>query len=138
MLHATVGFLPVLLFLAALVFMDSFKLLSGRRVTAALAVGGMSALAASLLHATLADAFALDQSTVARGVAPFTEEVLKGAFVLWLIRRGRVGFLVDAAILGFAVGTGFALVENLEYLCDRWAGQRRATVDFAPGLLSRA
>jgi len=27
----------------------------------------------------------------------------------------RVGFLVDAAIAGFAVGTGFALVENLYY-----------------------
>ena len=33
-----------------------------------------------------------------------------------LLRRGRVGFLVDAAILGFAVGAGFALVENVEYL----------------------
>jgi RsiW-degrading membrane proteinase PrsW (M82 family) len=116
LLHATVAFLPVLLFLAALVFMDSFKLLSGRRVVAALAVGGVSALAASVAHATLADAAHMGPHAIARGVAPFTEEVLKGAFVLWLIRRGRVGFLVDAAILGFATGTGFALVENLEYL----------------------
>ena len=30
-----------------------------------------------------------------------------------LIRRGAIGFPVDAAHLGFAVGTGFALVENL-------------------------
>ena len=28
----------------------------------------------------------------------------------------RIGFLVDAAIYGFAVGTGFALAENLYYL----------------------
>ena len=28
----------------------------------------------------------------------------------------RIGFLVDAAIFGFAVGTGFALAENLYYL----------------------
>ena len=28
----------------------------------------------------------------------------------------RIGFLIDAAILGFAVGTGFATVENLYYL----------------------
>ena len=28
----------------------------------------------------------------------------------------RVGFLVDAAVLGFAVGAGFALVENVVYL----------------------
>ena len=28
----------------------------------------------------------------------------------------RIGFLVDAAIYGFAVGAGFALAENLYYL----------------------
>ena len=37
-------------------------------------------------------------------------------FVVYAIRRRRVGFPVDAAILGFAVGTGFALVENTYYL----------------------
>jgi len=36
--------------------------------------------------------------------------------IIVLIARGRVGFLVDATILGFAIGTGFAVVENLEYL----------------------
>jgi hypothetical protein len=30
--------------------------------------------------------------------------------------RARIGFLIDAAIMGFALGTGFALVENLYYL----------------------
>ena len=32
------------------------------------------------------------------------------------MRTHRIGFLVDAAILGFAVGAGFAMVENLDYL----------------------
>jgi hypothetical protein len=32
-----------------------------------------------------------------------------------LIRANRIGFLVDAAILGFAVGAGFAVVENVHY-----------------------
>ena len=32
------------------------------------------------------------------------------------MRRHRIGFLVDAAIAGFAVGCGFALVENLYVL----------------------
>jgi len=32
------------------------------------------------------------------------------------VRMHRIGFLVDAAIFGFAVGTGFALAENLYYL----------------------
>ena len=32
------------------------------------------------------------------------------------LRKRRLGFLVDATIVGFSVGTGFALVENLAYL----------------------
>ena len=33
-----------------------------------------------------------------------------------MLRRRRLGFLVDAALVGFSVGTGFALVENVDYL----------------------
>lgn len=51
-----------------------------------------------------------------RLVAPVIEELLKGALIIVLIRGGRVGFLVDATIQGFAIGAGFALVENLYYL----------------------
>lgn len=51
-----------------------------------------------------------------RYIAPVIEEVLKGAVVFALIRARRVGFLVDAAIFGFAVGAGFAMIENIYYL----------------------
>ena len=51
-----------------------------------------------------------------RFIAPATEETAKGAFIVYLILRRRIGFPVDAAQLGFAVGTGFAVVENLQYL----------------------
>jgi hypothetical protein len=44
------------------------------------------------------------------------EESLKAACVLYLLLRNRVGFVVDAAILGFGIGTGFAFLENLYYL----------------------
>jgi hypothetical protein len=43
------------------------------------------------------------------------EETLKAAVVTYLVARSRVGFMVDAGIHGFAVGTGFALVENAYY-----------------------
>jgi hypothetical protein len=33
-----------------------------------------------------------------------------------LLRRRRIGFPVDAGVLGFAIGTGFGLVENVVYL----------------------
>ena len=51
-----------------------------------------------------------------RYLAPLTEETLKAVFLVILIARRRVGFPVDAAVHGFAVGTGFALVENVLYL----------------------
>src|SRR5262249_60566280 len=40
----------------------------------------------------------------------------KALVVIWLIRSHRIGFLVDASIFGFGVGTGFALLENAYYL----------------------
>ena len=46
------------------------------------------------------------------------EESLKGALVIYLIVRRRIGFFVDAAIAGFAVGAGFATLENAYYALE--------------------
>ena len=108
--------LPVVLFLALLVLLDSFKLVALRSVLAALAAGAVAAAIGALLNARLLDATAVHSATFARYLAPPIEEALKALWIARLLRRGRVGFLVDAAILGFAVGAGFALVENVEYL----------------------
>ncbi len=116
MAQILVALLPALAFLAALLLMDSFKLLSRRSVAQSLLAGAVAARAGARLHGALLDAWPLAPVALSRYVAPVTEELLKAAWVAWLIRRDRVGFLVDAAILGFAVGTGFALVENVEYL----------------------
>lgn len=116
MLHVPVALLPVVAFLAVLFMLDSFKLLSRRSVVHALLAGALAALVGARLHGVIVGAWAIAPATLSRYVAPVTEELLKSLWVAWLIRRGRVGFLVDAAILGFAVGTGFAIVENVEYL----------------------
>jgi RsiW-degrading membrane proteinase PrsW (M82 family) len=115
-MNVAVALLPVLLFLVLLVFMDSFKLVSLRSVLLALAAGGAAALAGARLNVLLLDASGLSTTTYSRYAAPLVEEALKAVWIAALLRRGRVGFLVDAAILGFAVGAGFALVENVEYL----------------------
>ena len=115
-LNVTVALLPVLLFLGLLVFLDSFKLVSLRSVLAALAAGALAALLGARLNVALLDASGLAPAAFSRYVAPLVVESLKALWVAVLFRRGRVGFLVDAAILGFAVGAGFALVENVEYL----------------------
>ncbi|HET9978009.1 MAG TPA: PrsW family glutamic-type intramembrane protease [Burkholderiaceae bacterium] len=111
-----VAVLPVLGFLAALVLLDSYKLVKVHTVLAALAGGVLVAGAAYLLHDRLLGWTGLDLRVFSRWVAPLTEELLKGLVVVALVKSRRVGFLVDAAILGFAIGAGFAVVENAYFV----------------------
>ncbi|CAN5728141.1 hypothetical protein BH24ACI5_BH24ACI5_13700 [soil metagenome] len=116
MLNLTAALAPVLCLLALLILMDSFKLLSLRFVFQALAAGAAAALVALFIHVQLIDGVGVPIPAVTRAIAPVVEELLKLLFVVYAIRFRRVGFPVDAAIVGFAVGTGFALVENTYYL----------------------
>jgi protease PrsW len=107
---------PVLLFAAVLYAMDSFKLVRPPAVVTAMAAGAGAAFICVPLHEWLLASSGVDQQAFIRYVAPLTEEVFKAVFVVALVARRRVGFLVDAGVLGFAVGAGFALVENVLYL----------------------
>jgi len=113
---ALVALLPVLVFLAALLWHDSYKLLAPSAVVAVIGVGAVMAAASYPLNAMLLGRLDIGLVAFSRYVSPLTEELLKGAVVLALVRMHRIGFLVDAAIYGFAVGAGFALAENLYYL----------------------
>jgi RsiW-degrading membrane proteinase PrsW (M82 family) len=115
-LSVAVGLAPVLCFLAALLLLDSYKLVKVRLVLAVVAAGMALALAAYAVNGAILAAGGLEFAAYTRYVAPIVEELLKGLVIVALARWNRVGFLVDAAILGFAVGAGFALVENLQYL----------------------
>ncbi|MGB2959349.1 MAG: PrsW family glutamic-type intramembrane protease, partial [Bacteroidota bacterium] len=115
-LGLTLGLIPVLLFLVGLRYLDSFKLVRLRDVLITLFVGACAAGLSFLANRGLTSLLELDWDVVSRYVAPAIEEQLKGAFLLYLIVRGRVGFMVDAAIRGFAIGAGFALVENIHYM----------------------
>jgi hypothetical protein len=115
LLNIPAALAPVLCLLVLLVMMDSFKLVPIRFVVQALVAGAVAALVALLLNVVLLDA-GMPRAVLTRAIAPVLEELLKLLFVVYAIRRKRVGFPVDAAILGFAVGTGFALVENAYYL----------------------
>jgi len=116
MVNAALALAPVLVFLCVLVVMDSFKLVPLRAVVRLIVLGGAAAHVLALLHGWLLDSGRVGQTTLVHWIAPVTEELLKALPIVWLVARKRVGFLVDAAILGFAVGAGFALVENVEYL----------------------
>jgi len=115
-LIAAVALLPVVAFLIALVLADSFKLVPARQLAWSLAAGAAAAAAALALHHWLFAVTALSTAHFSRYVAPLTEETLKALVLLYPLRRNRIGFAVDAAIVGFAIGTGFALAENVEYL----------------------
>jgi protease PrsW len=109
------GFLPVLLLLAGLRLMDSYKLVRRRMLFESLVAGAIAAGLAYLVNRLALVLAHVDHLLLGRALAPLLEEALKAAFVTWLIRTGQVGFMVDAAICGFAIGTGFGLVENLYY-----------------------
>jgi RsiW-degrading membrane proteinase PrsW (M82 family) len=109
-----VAFVPVLIFLAVLVVMDSFKLARPSAIALALGWGVAAAVLSGL--AQFAMTGTLSEGVFHRVVAGAIEEVAKCAFIAYLILKRRIGFPVDAAQLGFAVGTGFAVVENFEYL----------------------
>jgi RsiW-degrading membrane proteinase PrsW (M82 family) len=117
-MHVVIALTPALIFLAALWFMDSFRLVRPGSIALALLYGAAAALGCEALHRWLMPASGLDAAAFSRYVAPITEEAAKAAFIGWLIARGRIGFLVDAAVQGFAIGTGFAIVENATYLRD--------------------
>jgi len=113
--------LPVPAFLGALRLLDSYKLVTVRRTLRSILVG---CAVAAICYGINSAAFA-----ALRGAprwylglaAPAIEEILKAAYVIWMIRTNRLGFMVDAAIAGFAAGAGFALVENVTYL-EHFAG----------------
>jgi RsiW-degrading membrane proteinase PrsW (M82 family) len=121
MLNVPAALAPVLCLLALLVMMDSFKLVPIRFVVQALAAGAAAALLALVVNLQLLEA-GVSLPLLTRAIAPVGEELLKLLFVVYAVRSRRVGFPVDAAILGFAVGTGFALVENTYYLNAVTAG----------------
>jgi hypothetical protein len=104
------------LFLFTLTYLDSFRLVRPREILTAMLFGVAAALVSLTINDAVIQATGMKRMMFSRYIAPPVEETIKAAWVAWLIMRRRVGFMVDAAIVGFAVGTGFALIENTYYL----------------------
>jgi RsiW-degrading membrane proteinase PrsW (M82 family) len=114
--RALLSLTPVLVFLAALTLLDSFRLVALSRVLRALLYGAVVAVVVMLVARAILGTGMVSAPFYARYDAPILEELGKAALVIVAIRRKRVGFMVDAAILGFATGAGFAAAENVYYL----------------------
>ena len=113
---APVGLLPVLIFLIILLYMDSYKLVSLRTVLWVIFAGALLPVAGYWINGYAIAVLGWDLPTYSRYAAPVIEEGLKASVMVFLFRTNRIGFLVDSAILGFAVGAGFGVVENFYYL----------------------
>src|SRR5580692_6265414 len=115
-LRCALALLPVLMFLAALRLLDSYKLVSLPTVGTALAAGAMAAVLCYGINSAVFRYLDENPDRYIHFGAPVVEELTKGAFWIFLIVTARVAFMVDSAICGFAIGAGFALVENVSYL----------------------
>lgn len=110
-----IAILPVLAFTLVLALLDSFKLIRVKVLVTTLAIGCITAGAAILVNGMCLNALKIDFSDYSKYISPLTEEILKASYPFFLLKRRKIGFLADAAIHGFAVGAGFALIENIYY-----------------------
>lgn len=114
-MQSAVGVLPVLGFLVVLLLLDSYKLVTPARIIRALGIGASAALVCFFVNTLPFSRMGSAGEYYAWLGAPVVEESLKAAALIWWIRKGRIAFLVEGALLGFAIGAGFAFAENLFY-----------------------
>ncbi len=108
-----IGLIPVVIFLTILIMYDSFKLVNYKSIIKTLLFGVLAALICLQVNQWLLAKFDFGYDFYTRYGAPLIEEMIKGIIIIYLIRSTNIGFLVDAAIFGFAIGTGFAIIENI-------------------------
>jgi RsiW-degrading membrane proteinase PrsW (M82 family) len=103
---------PVVVLLVVFERLDVFRLVSGGSVAAYAAAGAALAALSYVSNAHVMDGLPIGFTDYSRYVAPVIEETLKGLIIVGLFAADRVGFKLDAAIAGFAVGAGFSVFEN--------------------------
>lgn len=109
------SFLPVLLFLGGLFLIDSFKLIRVWWLLLCLGWGMVAAVISLVVNNAVIEISGAGFEVSTRYVAPVTEELFKFVVIILMVQFRKIGFMIDAAIYGFAVGAGFALAENAWY-----------------------
>src|SRR5262245_14590559 len=103
-------------FLYAIHWLDLYGSDRPRIVLTCFAWGLIAFVWSFVINRFCIDILALGRPFVATRTAPFVEETLKAAILVYLFRRGQLTYFVDGAIYGFASGIGFAVIENLRYI----------------------
>lgn len=111
-----ISLIPVFLFLVMLLYLDSLNLVNKIRLSVTLVWGIMSAGLSFYINTYLIAHLGFTFETYSGFIAPVVEETLKFSLLLLMIRKGKIGFMIDGAIYGFSIGAAFAFCENLFYL----------------------
>src|SRR5438552_16467291 len=98
---SVIGLLPVVTFLAVLLYFDSYKLVRLRLVLGVVACGAVIAVVCYAINADVIAMLGLDIMTFSRYVAPAIQELLKAAVVVALLRMPRIVFPAAASTLRF-------------------------------------
>ena len=105
--------LPVVIYIVVVYVLDSFALISVKRLLLLVLCG----MAAALACFGLFQLTGLFLSEAVSNIAdPVMEEAVKAIPLLLLARRTKIAFFIDSVICGAAVGGGFSILENLFYL----------------------
>ena len=103
---------PVVILLIVFERLDVFRLVSVGSLAAYTAAGVVIAALSYVLNNHIMDGLPIGFTDYSRYVAPLLEETIKALVIVGLFATDRVGFKLDTAIAGFAVGAGFSLFEN--------------------------
>lgn len=97
---------------------DFFQTSNTRLIIVCFLWGALAYLTAAKINSFLLANHLISIDNLVRFSAPVLEEILKGALLLYLIRRADFTYFVDGAIYGFTIGIGFAVFENAEYVMN--------------------
>jgi RsiW-degrading membrane proteinase PrsW (M82 family) len=111
----SIGLIPVFIFLLAFIMLDRFRLIKVFPIVQTIVMGCLSALICYYINQWLFSKYFSDFYSFSKYNAPIIEEMMKAGFLVYLVKKGKIGFMVDGAIYGFAVGAGFGFIENLYY-----------------------
>jgi RsiW-degrading membrane proteinase PrsW (M82 family) len=115
-LKTIIALLPVIVLVIVLFRLDSHRLLGTHFMVRMFFAGCLSAIVCGWINGFLIEWLVIDFERYTRFVGPVVEETVKASILIYLFRTNRIGFLIDAGILGFTVGAGFSFVENIYYL----------------------
>ena len=111
-----VAFAIPLLYLYGIYRLDFFKTGNLGLILISFVWGAVAYELAAFINSHLIAQGWISRDALVRFGAPVVEEILKGAILVYLIRRSDFTYFVDGAIYGFTVGIGFAVFENTEYV----------------------